>query len=1176
MARSKTGGGVRVTRKSGAQVSPPRAVSPARARAAVRRSAAAARGRAERSAATTPDAVLIEALAQQELTATHALTITPQRASAARRGARKSAARTNATVDVAVDIGTYESAVILVEHNGEYSWHFPSPRKTPARRSARKSLAATSVTISVRLDTRVAPSATARRGARGPLIKTAKALVLKFIAKTAAGVAMKYLERNVRKGLVLMDGDDPAAWRRISHIDDLAELRDKEELRVLLWVHGTFSSTAGSFGALTATPDGRYLLQQAREKYDAVIGFDHATLSETPHENAVELTERLDRFRRRMTIDAITFSRGGLVFRSLVEQLLPASDGKPEVGQVVFVGVPNNGTLLAEPENWKTLVDFHTNLAVGAFNLMKLLPGAAPSAHILAEIVSGLGAFVKYLASIIVDDAEVPGLAAMRPNGPFLRALNKSGPDQPLPESCRYLAVTSSFDAQRAFRNIPQNERPTGLAGSFLGRLADGLVDQLIGEANDLVVNTGSMKQIDPESGDYIDAALDFARSPTVYHTVYFAQGGVAQQLRGWLMDEEARAGFRERRGLLRVAQGPNTPFMRMRFHETDGRRGVKAEQATRKRAPRKSRIDAEEPVRNTAAANKVASKHLTRIFGVRSATEPMRAKDMKQRPGAKKASAIKRIIQRAGGALGVGKDLPRARAYAPALATERVQTSRLTDNRRVRVVSFQQTHRKIPIFGSRAIVEIDQNDNMLAARARLGRVYDVSPKPKLSAKKALAGLWAQIDELSKEEAKDVAKRNQDAPLTFFYNRRQDKWHLAYVVSDVPARPKPNRNGKRKAHPHRHGKSGSPRERFPHLDYLIDAHTGKVCYSYSITPNLSDLPVEASGRGELGPTQKFFTRRTAKGVELNDPFRNIRTFDMKMADVDNGARPARPIIHSGVKFGAVFRPAVSAHVNVTRVFQFYNDVLLRKGVDGRGSVVRNYVNCLSLGDEDPPTWGNAIWYRNCMWYGQVMLKNGQLQSVAASLDVVGHELTHGVIEHTCDLVYRDESGALNESFADIFGVIIKNRNNGTSVYNNPSKWDWEIGSGFGEDGKPWRSMKNPALTGDPEHTSQMDDYDQGDLEADDGGVHYFSNIHNKAAYNLLTKRRKGRLVFKPDEVARLYYFTMQRLDRTASFEDVLETLVDVAKSVYQEPADQARRLDAIRAAYTAVGIPRNI
>jgi hypothetical protein len=384
----------------------------------------------------------------------------------------------------------------------------------------------------------------------GSVLSAARGFVLKFVVRTAAGVTLKFLERNVNKGLVVMDSGDPTSWRRVQSIDELS-LPAGEIPRILLWVHGTFSSTAGSFGVLTATAEGRALLDQARQKYHAVVGFDHATLSETPLENAVDLLERFGRFEQPMQIDAVTYSRGGLVFRSLVEQLLPLSTARLQVGSAIFVAVPNGGTLLAEPENWIALTNLYTNLAAGVFTLLSVLPQAAAAGRIFSGLISGLGALVKFLGDVVVTEKAIPGLAAQEPKGEFVRVLNEIGPGQPIPNNCRYLAVTANFDPKAA----QAGGKPTGLAASFLGHLANGLVDKLMkNETNDLVVNTSSMKAIDPEAGSFIDAALDFGDSSVVYHTVYFIQPRVAQQLSGWLLDDAAREGLAAPRRRPRVA----------------------------------------------------------------------------------------------------------------------------------------------------------------------------------------------------------------------------------------------------------------------------------------------------------------------------------------------------------------------------------------------------------------------------------------------------------------------------------------------------------------------------------------------------------------------------------------------------------------------------------------------
>ena len=600
----------------------------------------------------------------------------------------------------------------------------------------------------------------------------------------------------------------------------------------------------------------------------------------------------------------------------------------------------------------------------------------------------------------------------------------------------------------------------------------------------------------------------------------------------------------------------------------------------------------------------------MTKLFGERLATEPMKASDLAAGDAVSRARGARRGSARRGAVAARPKEdtALRPRAYAPKLEERSQQCSTLDHDRHIQVVSFRQTHRSIPIFGARATVELDDQANLVAARAKLGRVDGVSETPQLSPTAALDKLLSSVAALDTKASTALRKRvaANPPPLTFFYDRAQPKWHLAYVFSEIPSVPahwqsakragakKRTAKAARKFHS-RHGVS-SPRERFPVLDYLVDAHDGSIVYYYSVSPFARKaakkkqvrrakkkvmLFVRGRGVDEDGIDQLIFVREVKGGFELNDPVRKIRTYDFGGRDVDSDAPPKLPIRvgDSTANFAATSRPGVSAHLNVSRVFQFYNDVLIRRGVDDKGSYLDNLVNCISPADEAPPSWGNAVWWKKKMWYGQVARKGGKLRSVAASLDIIGHELTHGVTENTSNLVYRDESGALNESFSDIFGVIIANRVKGSAIYDNPDKWDWTIGVDLGDKGKPLRSMKSPPITGDPDHVDQMQDFDPAELEEDFGGVHTFSNIHNKAAYNLLTsrtgkRRSKTPLVFSPDEVAQLYYFTLQRLDRLANFEDVFETMLDVVKTVYRDPREQAAKLAAVTSAYAEVGIPR--
>ena len=197
-----------------------------------------------------------------------------------------------------------------------------------------------------------------------------------------------------------------------------------------------------------------------------------------------------------------------------------------------------------------------------------------------------------------------------------------------------------------------------------------------------------------------------------------------------------------------------------------------------------------------------------------------------------------------------------------------------------------------------------------------------------------------------------------------------------------------------------------------------------------------------------------------------------------------------------------------------------------------------------------------------------MTQGGRLVSLARHLDVIAHEITHGVTETSSNLVYRDQSGALNESFSDIMGTIITNWWK-APVREDVSTWEWRIGAGLGAGGAPLRDFGDPASVGDPAH---MDDY--LNTTSDSGGVHTNSNIHNKAIHHLLTAARDdGTPVLSVSDTALLAYLTLVQLTKRATFADALEKMVDVAKVYFS--ADQARCDEVVAAvtkAYGDVGI----
>ncbi len=475
-------------------------------------------------------------------------------------------------------------------------------------------------------------------------------------------------------------------------------------------------------------------------------------------------------------------------------------------------------------------------------------------------------------------------------------------------------------------------------------------------------------------------------------------------------------------------------------------------------------------------------------------------------------------------------------------------------------LLRFGQQSGAIPVFGAEAVVELDSERALVSADVRLGDVPAVGASPTLESSEAVA---------KAAEAAEVTLAPGDVPpptLAYFHDDEQDTWHLAWHVRDVPGLPPEARDEVG------HGFGARFRARHASADYLIDAHTGQLLYYFSTAPTVG-MPVRCSGVDENDAQVTFFGSRVtgvgglATVFELADPLRRVRTFDLELDNLETATIPAAPVASTAGAFGDVNRAAVTAHRHGALVQDFYKSVLQRNGIDDMGMELVSIVNCTCPSDQPAPEWMNACWWNRRMWYGQV--SNGsRLVSLARYLDVIAHEITHGVTETSSNLVYKDQSGALNESFSDIMGTIIANWWTAPDR-DDVATWDWRIGAGLGQGGAPLRDFADPASVGDPAH---MDDYLH--TKRDSGGVHTNSNIHNLAFHNLLTAAREdGTRVLPVGDAALLAYLTLVQLTKLADFDDALEKMVDVAKVYFS--ADQARCdevVAAIRKAYADVGI----
>ncbi len=482
-----------------------------------------------------PDAQwLLSRLQASPDVSTNALPAMTPRAGAATRAVIGAAAP-----HVDVDLADDESAVLLVETDGVVEWQFPDasyPFTPPAGGRAAPGSATRRVRFSVAAPGgAVAGGMQQRNVAIDWALHRVRSIVLKFVARKAVVPIVAHMERSKRDGPVVISGSaSPTEW---AMPDDFAGVQlPAGQARLLLLVHGTFSSTVGGFGELCATTWGQAFLAEAHAKYDAVLGYDHRTLSVDPLDNAKDLYEALRTLKCGAPphIDIVCHSRGGLVVRSLIERVLPASPWHPVIGSVVFVGATNSGTKLARPENWKSLIDLTTNLALAGRRALTIL-GAPHVGLVAGEIADGIGDFVRWLVDAAVTQRLVPGLAAMDPDGAFVEDINRLAPGDRQIEAdlrSRYYAIESNF---RPTLLNPDHHEPKEFPRRLALMFANGFIDVLMQEAhNDLVVDTASMTLIDGSPLDARDVQ-DFGTNAVVYHTNYFIQPETVDALARWL-----------------------------------------------------------------------------------------------------------------------------------------------------------------------------------------------------------------------------------------------------------------------------------------------------------------------------------------------------------------------------------------------------------------------------------------------------------------------------------------------------------------------------------------------------------------------------------------------------------------------------------------------------------------
>ncbi|MBQ7734724.1 MAG: M4 family metallopeptidase [Bacteroidales bacterium] len=337
--------------------------------------------------------------------------------------------------------------------------------------------------------------------------------------------------------------------------------------------------------------------------------------------------------------------------------------------------------------------------------------------------------------------------------------------------------------------------------------------------------------------------------------------------------------------------------------------------------------------------------------------------------------------------------------------------------------------------------------------------------------------------------------------------------------------------------------------------YYIDATTGEILKSVKKNQNVN-VEVQAKTRyngiqtitvDSVAPTQ-FILRENSRGTGNGIYTRSLNNSGSMM---DFNPNNATDVVEED-NFFDTDSVANAAHFGAEKTYDFYYEKFGRNSIDNEGLQLLSYVH---LGQNVE----NAMWTNGAMYYGDGV---GGYQFTF--LSVCGHEITHGLTEHTANLYYEYESGALNEAFSDMFGASI--------AYYASDTLKWTIGD---ELGTPFRDMSNPKANQNPD-TYRGQYWVSGN--EDNGGVHSNSGPANYW-FHLLCVGGEGTNdlgetyhvipigIDKADSV--IFYTLTEELTETSDYQHTYESSLIVAADLF---GDCSPEMMSVAEAWWAIGV----
>ncbi len=383
-----------------------------------------------------------------------------------------------------------------------------------------------------------------------------------------------------------------------------------------------------------------------------------------------------------------------------------------------------------------------------------------------------------------------------------------------------------------------------------------------------------------------------------------------------------------------------------------------------------------------------------------------------------------------------------------------------------------RQTVGKVPVWEGEAIVHLKETGELSDITDNLKENLAINTEPNLAAEDAV--------KYARRMYKGSKYLTEKPKVDLWIYRGENRDHLAYRV-EMPRL------------------DGTEATAIP--VYFIDAQTGEKIFEYN---NLQT----GSGSSLYSGTVTVDTSVSGSTYYMEDLTRRMGTFNMNNTgntSTGTGGTQSRYTDTNDVWDATAQRAGVDAHYGAARTFDYFKNVHGRSGINGSGgpgtttAAANSSVSLITSRVHFGSSYNNAFWYNDQMTYGD---GDGTSFTPLTTLDIAGHEMTHGVTQYSANLTYANESGALNESMSDVFGAMVELYARGGTVTADT----WKIGEQAytpNTAGDALRYMNNPHAKSGGGYTADDDPDHYAERytgTADSGGVHINSGIGNHAFY----------------------------------------------------------------------------